>query len=128
MEESRIIEIVGSYSKRQVNREDCIVCHNARFATVVIDGLCLDCYGKKIVEKQTIIDVLNLGIPSLSPMGMEKLESALGEIITNRHIPLSIESVFKDAVVEELTSHMIEEEYDCPIHGKLGGINECPRC
>ncbi len=21
-----------------------------------------------------------------------------------------------------------EEEYDCPIHGKLGGINYCPRC
>lgn len=21
-----------------------------------------------------------------------------------------------------------EEEYDCPIHGKLGGIDECPRC
>ena len=21
-----------------------------------------------------------------------------------------------------------EEEFDCPIHGKLGGINECPRC
>ncbi len=20
------------------------------------------------------------------------------------------------------------EEYDCPIHGKLGGIGECPRC
>ncbi len=23
---------------------------------------------------------------------------------------------------------MEEEEVDCPIHGKLGGINECPRC
>ena len=21
-----------------------------------------------------------------------------------------------------------EEEYDCPIHGKLGGIDECPLC
>jgi exonuclease I len=21
-----------------------------------------------------------------------------------------------------------DEEYDCPIHGKLGGIDECPRC
>lgn len=32
-------------------------------------------------------------------------------------------------LVNELTSHMVEEEeVDCPIHGKLGGINECPRC
>ena len=23
---------------------------------------------------------------------------------------------------------IIENEYDCPIHGKLGGIDECPRC
>lgn len=21
-----------------------------------------------------------------------------------------------------------DEEYDCPIHGELGGIDECPRC
>jgi hypothetical protein len=21
-----------------------------------------------------------------------------------------------------------DDEYDCPIHGKLGGIDECPRC
>ena len=21
-----------------------------------------------------------------------------------------------------------DEEYDCPVHGKLGGIDECPRC
>jgi len=35
-------------------------------------------------------------------------------------------------LVEQLTSHMTEEtaeeEFDCPIHGKLGGIDECPRC
>lgn len=28
------------------------------------------------------------------------------------------------AEVEEL----VEEETNCPIHGKLGGINECPKC
>ncbi len=27
-------------------------------------------------------------------------------------------------LVKELTSHMIEEEFDCPIHGRLGGILE----
>jgi len=21
-----------------------------------------------------------------------------------------------------------DEEFDCPIHGKLGGIDECPKC
>lgn len=30
---------------------------------------------------------------------------------------------YKDAVQE-----VPEEEYDCPIHGKLGGIDECPKC
>jgi hypothetical protein len=26
------------------------------------------------------------------------------------------------------TSCPPDEEYDCPIHGKLGGVDECPRC
>ena len=35
----------------------------------------------------------------------------------------------RETFVNEVTSHMVEEEeFDCPIHGKLGGINECPRC
>ncbi len=28
----------------------------------------------------------------------------------------------------EVEKEIMEEEVDCPIHGKLGGINECPRC
>lgn len=29
---------------------------------------------------------------------------------------------------DRLTEDQEIEEFDCPIHGKLGGIDECPRC
>jgi hypothetical protein len=28
----------------------------------------------------------------------------------------------------EIEGFKVIEEYDCPIHGKLGGIDECPLC
>jgi hypothetical protein len=31
-------------------------------------------------------------------------------------------------VYNEVEGFKIIEEYDCPIHGKLGGIDECPLC
>ena len=44
MEETRNIKRVGNYSTSQADTDDCEYCHNAKFATVIIDGLCLDCY------------------------------------------------------------------------------------
>lgn len=31
---------------------------------------------------------------------------------------------------EEIQQIVLEKEevFDCPIHGKLGGVDECPRC
>jgi hypothetical protein len=29
---------------------------------------------------------------------------------------------------EEIEAEIQDEEFDCPIHGKLGGIDECPKC
>ena len=43
MEEDRSIRIVGNYSLYQAAPEDCIECKNAKYATVLIDGKCLDC-------------------------------------------------------------------------------------
>jgi len=42
-EETKIIRVVGNYSKFQASAEDCIICHNARMGTVIIDDVCLDC-------------------------------------------------------------------------------------
>ena len=42
-EETRIIKRVGNYSTSQATTEDCIQCSNAKFGTIIIDGLCLDC-------------------------------------------------------------------------------------
>lgn len=47
MEETRIIKHVGNYSYSQATPEDCEICHNAKYGTVLIDKLCLDCYIKK---------------------------------------------------------------------------------
>jgi len=51
-EETRRIQIVGNYSMPQAGVEDCVRCHNAKFATVIVDGLCLDCWSKKIIENE----------------------------------------------------------------------------
>jgi len=49
-EETRIITRVGNYSIGQSYPEDCIKCHNAKYATVIIDGLCLDCYLEECIS------------------------------------------------------------------------------
>ena len=38
--------------------------------------------------------------------------------------------IYETETVEdkEYRETLIDEEFDCPIHGKLGGIDECPRC
>jgi hypothetical protein len=42
---------------------------------------------------------------------------------------LDIEDFYDGREAEQrLAEEEPEEEYDCPIHGKLGGIDECPRC
>lgn len=43
MEEKRIIKRVGNYSMSQAEPTDCIICKNAMYGTVIIDGLCLSC-------------------------------------------------------------------------------------
>lgn len=43
MEETRIIKRVGNYSTFQAKPNDCIICNNAKYATVIIDDICLDC-------------------------------------------------------------------------------------
>lgn len=43
MEETRVIQRVGSYSTGQAERNDCKKCRDAVWGTVIIDGLCLDC-------------------------------------------------------------------------------------
>lgn len=43
MEETRSIGFVGRYSFKQLSPEDCKKCKDAKWATVIIDGLCLDC-------------------------------------------------------------------------------------
>ena len=44
MEEIRNIKRVGNYSMGQAEPEDCAKCHSAVWGTIIIDGLCLDCY------------------------------------------------------------------------------------
>lgn len=45
-EETRILKIVGAYSISigEVKPEDCIKCHNAKWGTILIDDVCLDCF------------------------------------------------------------------------------------
>lgn len=43
MEENRVIKRVGGYSTMQAEPEECYKCKDAKFGTVIIDGLCLDC-------------------------------------------------------------------------------------
>jgi len=42
-QETRVIKRVGNYSTSQAYITDCTVCKNAKFGTVIIDGVCLDC-------------------------------------------------------------------------------------
>ena len=53
MEETRIIKRVGNYSTSQANPEDCNICHNAKWATILINNVCLDCYLKNYVSLGT---------------------------------------------------------------------------
>ena len=43
MEDVRIVKRVGNYSTAQAEPEDCKVCGDAKYATVLIDDTCLDC-------------------------------------------------------------------------------------
>jgi len=88
MEETRTIKRVGNYSTMQGNPEDCTRCGNAQYGTIIIDGLCLDCFEEKILEKQTLMRIIDLAILSLGPDGWNHLELALDELIKTRHIPI----------------------------------------
>ena len=58
MEETRIIKRVGNYSYTEAYPEDCKVCHNAKYATVLIDGVCLDCLIKKSITIEKILETV----------------------------------------------------------------------
>lgn len=92
-EETRIIRRVGGYSTQQAYPEDCKRCHDAALATVIIDGLCLNCFEEAVVEKHLIIQFINLTAPSLSLAGQAQLEIALSEFVKARHIPLDIDKI-----------------------------------
>lgn len=85
----RIIERVGNYSTCKAEPEDCQRCHNAAFATIIIDGLCLDCRDEKIPEGLILKQVEQMAEESLSPDGCQALEDAFEELRKNRHIPNS---------------------------------------
>jgi len=55
-EEKRNIRMVGHYSFRQVEPEACEICHNAKYGTVLIDGVCLECHDKEI--EQAILELV----------------------------------------------------------------------
>ncbi|MBT9166742.1 MAG: hypothetical protein DDT19_00066 [Syntrophomonadaceae bacterium] len=50
MEEERSIRVVGNYRFPQAEPEDCKVCHSAKWATVLVNGICLDCIDNKYEE------------------------------------------------------------------------------
>jgi len=88
MEETRIIKRVGNYLTIQANTEDCIKCKNAKFATILINDLCLGCYEEKVLERKIVKDFVDLCISSISPDKMEKLEEVVECLKENRHLPM----------------------------------------
>lgn len=52
MDENRGFMRVGSYSTPQAYPEDCIKCKNAKYGTILIDKICLDCVLKKLQHYQ----------------------------------------------------------------------------
>lgn len=53
MEEKKIIRRVGNYTTGYARQEECKRCKNAKFATVLIDDLCLDCYTESLSQLGT---------------------------------------------------------------------------
>lgn len=63
MEETRNIARVGNYSTEQAHPEDCNGCHSAKFATIIVDGLCLDCREKAFKAELADICTQLRGLP-----------------------------------------------------------------
>ncbi len=118
MEESKTIKRVGNYSTQQANPEDCVMCHNARFGTIVVGEVCLDCYEQKILEKETVIKLLEMAIPSLNPDSFEMLKEILDELCKTRHIPITI------AQINNEINKRRPKELDCLHCGKIVPVNE----
>jgi hypothetical protein len=53
-EELRYIGRVGYYSTSQLDPTDCKGCGDARWATVIVGDLCLDCRDKAIIRKTMV--------------------------------------------------------------------------
>lgn len=54
MSESELsIKVVGNYRHSQAEPTDCAKCHNAKWGSVLIDGICAECLtsGRYIVDK-----------------------------------------------------------------------------
>ena len=88
MEDKRSIRIVGNYRFTQAQPEDCLKCHNAKWATVLIDSICIDCYRKKVIEKEILEKVMLMAQQSLSPEKHENLAEAIEWLIKNRHLEM----------------------------------------
>lgn len=88
-EETRNIKVVGNYALGEAGSEDCDRCHNARFGSVIIDGICLACRDEKIIEKEVFIKLKRFASQSLSPDTFSNLIEILEELEVNRHIPQS---------------------------------------
>ena len=46
-ETTKSIERVGAYSTLQCTPEDCTICKDAMYATMIVDGICLECLEKR---------------------------------------------------------------------------------
>ena len=86
MEDTRTFKIVGGYSVTQADIHDCVRCHDAKYATILIDGLCLDCHEKKVIEKDIIERFVFMAVESIDPDAFDKLEDVLEQLTKNRHI------------------------------------------
>lgn len=123
-EDSRIVKRVGAYTTNQAEQNDCERCHDATWGTVLIDGLCLDCYVGKMKDKDLIRKFQTMCEESLCPETFERFEFVRDELLKTRHIP-------KDAVKLTRCSRcgvMTDEWSDVEVttNGDVGVY--CPEC
>jgi len=88
MEETRSIEVVGNYGFSQADEEDCQQCHKAKMGTVLIDGLCIDCFKINTIEAEKVLAFLDMAIESTAPE--LELFDAIEDMIKNRHLPINL--------------------------------------
>lgn len=88
MTKEHMFERVCSPSIPMAAQADCLHCKNAELGTILIDGLCLKCHDKKVIEKDILTKFIEMAHESLDPQDMESLEDVLGNMCEARHINL----------------------------------------